>query len=131
MIQELSRSAEQEILKKLSRLEAQQIAEVLDFIDFLIERKSPKLPLVEGLTEILGPGVSLEEVRQRLAKISGNMSDSVRELRGEQLFSVQLHLGSWQVADRLPHLKKVVMEGRHPAAFKRAFSSSTRPRYCW
>jgi hypothetical protein len=84
MDDELSHVTAQDILERISRLEPQQLAEVIDFIDFLAQRKFKRPPLVQFLNETSGAGVDLEEVRRRLAKISGKMSEAVRELRDER-----------------------------------------------
>jgi hypothetical protein len=84
MNDELSHVTAQDILARISRLEPQQLAEVIDFIDFLAQRKFKRPPLVQFLNETPGAGVGVEEVRRRLAKISGNMSEAVRELRDER-----------------------------------------------
>jgi len=84
MAQELKRLTEQEILEKIKRLEPKLLAEVVDFLDFLAERKSKGYPFVQFLKETSEPGVGLEEVRRRLSKISGKMSETVRELRDER-----------------------------------------------
>jgi hypothetical protein len=84
MDDELSHATAQDILEKVSRLEPQQLVEVMDFIDFLAQRKLKTPPLVRFLNETSGAGVGLEEVRRRLAKISGRMSEVVRELRDER-----------------------------------------------
>lgn len=74
----------QAILEKLERLEPQQVAEVVDFIDFLAERHPKTSPLVQWLHATAGPRVGLAEVRRRLAKVPGKMSEVVRELRDER-----------------------------------------------
>ena len=84
MDQELQRPKEEDILEKIKCLEPQQIAEVVDFIEFLSERKQKESPLVHFLNESLGPPLGLENVRRRLAKIPGKMSETVRELRDER-----------------------------------------------
>jgi len=84
MKQEWKDVSEQRILEKIKGLEAQQIAEVLDFIEFLAEKKRRETPLVRFLNEARGPTLRLEEVRARLAKIPGQMSDVVREERDER-----------------------------------------------
>lgn len=84
MEQKLRELSEQDILEKIKRLGPQQIAEVVDFIEFLAERRHSESPLVRFLNETLGPRVGLEEVRRRLAKIPGKMSNTVRELRDER-----------------------------------------------
>jgi hypothetical protein len=81
---ELREIAEQDILEKIRQLEPQQIAEVVDFIEFLTEKKKKTPPLLQFLDEISGPRIGIEEVRGRLAKIPGKMSDTVRELRDER-----------------------------------------------
>jgi hypothetical protein len=75
---------DQAILDKLKHLEPYQIAEVNDFIVFLTKRKPQVSPLVQLLSTTSGPRVGLEEVRRRLAKIPGTMSETVRELRDER-----------------------------------------------
>ena len=70
-------------LERINTLEPQQIAEVMDFIEFLADKKQKENPLVQFLQETVGPPVDLEELRTRLAKIRGQMSDIVREQRQE------------------------------------------------
>jgi hypothetical protein len=82
--QEMDQRTGQTVLDKLRYLEPQQIAEVIDFIDFLAERKQQQAPLVQLLSTTAGPRVGLEEVQRRLAKIPGQMSEIVRELRDER-----------------------------------------------
>lgn len=84
MEQELQRLKEQDILEKVKRLEPQQITEVVDFIEFLAQRKQKEAPLMQLLNETIGAPLGLENVRRRLAKIPGKMSETVRELRDER-----------------------------------------------
>ncbi|MBI3951873.1 MAG: DUF2281 domain-containing protein [Acidobacteria bacterium] len=84
MQQPLKGFTERDILERIKRLEPEQIAEVVDFIEFLAERNRKESPLMQFLAGTSGPRVGLEEVRKRLAKIQGNMSDVVRELRDER-----------------------------------------------
>jgi hypothetical protein len=74
----------QAVLDKLKHLEPHQIAEVIDFIDFLAERKQQRSSRVQLLYTTSGSRVGLEEVQRRLAKIPGKMSETVRELRDER-----------------------------------------------
>jgi hypothetical protein len=83
MGQEFNQVTAQHVLQKVGQLEPQQIAEVMDFIDFLAERNKGSA-LVQFLRETPGAGVGLEEVRKRIAKIKGRMSETVRELRDER-----------------------------------------------
>jgi hypothetical protein len=82
--QEIGQRTGQAVLNKLKDLEPHQIAEVIDFIDFLAEKRQKVSPLVRLLYTTSGPRVGLEEVRKRLAKIPGKMSETVRELRDER-----------------------------------------------
>lgn len=75
---------DQEILAKIRQLNPQELTEVMDFIDFLIMRQPKRLPLVQLMSETSGPETELVELRRRLAKISGKMSDTVREIRDER-----------------------------------------------
>jgi hypothetical protein len=70
--------------EKIQRLEPQQLSEVIDFIDFLVWKSLKWSPLMQLLGETAGARVGLEEVRRRLAKIPGNMSETVRDLRDER-----------------------------------------------
>jgi hypothetical protein len=83
MRQELNQVTAQHIVQKIGQLGPQQIAEVMDFIDFLAERNKGSA-LVQFLRETPGAGIGLDEVRKRLAKIQGKMSETVRELRDER-----------------------------------------------
>jgi hypothetical protein len=67
------------------------IGEAVDFIDFLTERKRQESPLIWFLSEPSGHRVGLEEVRRRPVKISGTMSDMVRELRDERELDRQIN----------------------------------------
>jgi hypothetical protein len=82
--QERDQLTGQAVLDRLKHLEPQQIAEVIDFIDFLAEKRQKVSPLVRLLYITSGPRVGLEEVRKRLAKIPGTMAETVRELRDER-----------------------------------------------
>ena len=84
MQQEIDQRTGQAVLDKLKHLEPHQIAEVIDFIDFLAERKQQQSSLGQLLYTTSGPRVGLEEVQRRLAKIPGKMSETVRELRDER-----------------------------------------------
>ncbi len=76
--------AERAILERMSRFDLEQIAEVLDFVDFLAEKKRGITPVAELLREAAGPRVNLHDVRASLATIKGQLSDVVREQRDER-----------------------------------------------
>jgi hypothetical protein len=57
MGQELCQVATQHILEKIGQLEPQQIAEVMDFIDFLVEKKLRGFALIQLLCETPGAGI--------------------------------------------------------------------------
>jgi len=84
MMREPKKMTEQDILQRIRRLEPQQVADVVDFIEFLAERNKPASPLLQLLSQTAGSRVGLEAVRERLTKIQGTMSDTVRELRDER-----------------------------------------------
>ncbi|MBI4526974.1 MAG: hypothetical protein HY695_24525 [Deltaproteobacteria bacterium] len=84
MEQERKVITEQGIVDKIKSLEPQQIAEVMDFIELLAEKRRKESPLVRFLNEAVGPEVRLEELRKRLAKIPGSMAGVVREQRDER-----------------------------------------------
>jgi len=68
----------------MSRFDPEQIAEVLDFVDFLAEKKQRLTPVAELLKKAAGPRVNLHDVRASLATIKGQLSDVVREERDER-----------------------------------------------
>ena len=70
MGQEFNQDIAQHVLRKIGQLEPQQIAEVMDFIYFLAERRKGSA-LVQFLREATGAGIGLEEVRKRLTKLQG------------------------------------------------------------
>lgn len=71
------------ILARLKQLTPQQQAEVMDFIDFLGTRPSGS-PLEQHLRAAATSEVDLQDVRRRLANMTGSMSDTVRRLRDER-----------------------------------------------
>jgi hypothetical protein len=81
---ESKEDAERAILERMSRFDPEQIAEVLDFVDFLAEKKQRLTPVAELLKEAAGPRVNLHDVRASLATIKGRLSDVVREERDER-----------------------------------------------
>ena len=89
MKHESKEDAERAVLERMSQLDAQQIAEVLDFIDSLAEKKRGITPVAELLREAAGPRVNLHDVRASLATIKGQLSDVVREQRDERRTAVR------------------------------------------
>lgn len=83
MVQEMEIFNEKDIIEKLRRLESDQLSEVINFIQFITEKKE-KSSFVEFISEIAGPSKGLDELRNRLSKIPGKMSETVRELRDER-----------------------------------------------
>jgi len=84
MEQEVKRFTEQNILEKIRLLEPHQISEVIDFIEFLSEKKQKESYFLRLLNETSEPTLGLDEVRRRLAKIPGKMSETIREMRDER-----------------------------------------------
>lgn len=85
MQQEIHDLRSRDILEKIQQLNPKQVAEVVDFIDFLVQKKSTPLPLLQLMNETSGPELDLYELRRRLASISGTMADTVQELRNERI----------------------------------------------
>lgn len=84
MEQEVKRFTEQNILEKIRLLEPHQISEVIDFIEFLSEKKQKESYFLRLLNETSEPTLDLDDVRRRLAKIPGKMSETIREMRDER-----------------------------------------------
>lgn len=77
-------TTDREILDKMRRLSPRQKAEVIDFIDFVGQRKEARAPLERFLRTRVETSAGIADVRRRLAKIPGNMSDTIRALRDER-----------------------------------------------
>jgi hypothetical protein len=84
MKHESKEDAKRAVLERMSQLDARQIAEVLSFIDSLANEKRGQSSLIQFLSEFTGPAVDLRDVRASLAKITGQLSDVVREQRDER-----------------------------------------------
>jgi hypothetical protein len=84
MKHESKEDAERAILERMSRLDAQQMSEVLDYIDFLADKKRRLSAVAELLKEAAGPRLNLHDVRASLATIKGQLSNVVREQRDER-----------------------------------------------
>lgn len=85
MKQDLKRTSKEEILKKIDMLSDEEVVEVVDFIEFLHQRrKKEEKNFLQLLKQIPGSRIGLEALRSRLAKIQGKMSDTIRELRDER-----------------------------------------------
>lgn len=76
---------ERAIVETMGRLDPEQVAQVLDFVEFLAEKKRHSSPVMDLLREsATGPKLSIEDVRASLATIKGQVSDTVREQRDER-----------------------------------------------
>ncbi len=85
MRHDLKRTSKEEILKKIDILSDEEVAEVVDFIEFLHQRRKKEEKIfLQFLKQFSGPRIGLETLRSRLAKIRGKMSDTIRELRDER-----------------------------------------------
>ncbi len=74
----------EEILKKIDNLSNEEVVEVVDFIEFIHRRRRKEGDLLQVLNEVPGPRIGLQALRDRLSKIQGRMSETVRELRAER-----------------------------------------------
>ncbi|MHC1624257.1 MAG: hypothetical protein ACXQTR_06695 [Candidatus Methanospirareceae archaeon] len=70
------------VLKSLGQKE---IGEVLDFIDFLQEKREREAePFIRYIKEKADPMISLAQVRQRLSSIKDNLSETISKQREER-----------------------------------------------
>jgi hypothetical protein len=74
----------EEILKKINNLSDEEAVEVVDFIEFIHRRSGKEGDLLQVLNQVPGPRIGLQALRDRLSKIHGRMSETVRELRDER-----------------------------------------------
>ena len=85
MKQDRKRIPKKEILKKIDILSDEEVVEVVDFIEFLNQRRKKEGEnFFQLLKQVPGPRIGLEALRGRLAKIQGKMSDTICELRDER-----------------------------------------------
>lgn len=85
MKDESREAAERAVAQQMGRLDAEQVAQVLDFVEFLVEKRRRGNPMIDLLMEsATGPRLSVEELRASLATIKGNLSEAVREERDER-----------------------------------------------
>ena len=61
------------------------VLSMVSSINYIDEKKSNRSPIIRFLMESSSLKVSLKQVRSRLAKIEGKMSDVVRELRNDRI----------------------------------------------
>ena len=100
-----------ELNQRVDQLPAEQLREVLDFVNYLLYKKGARqtkptqvdasehdplvgligsideAPFAHNIDEELygdrpAPDTAVEEVRKRLAKIKGSMSETIRSMRG-------------------------------------------------
>ena len=64
MEQDLKRVAEQNIIEKIRLLESHQLTEVIDFIEFLSEKKKRENIFFQLLNEASEPIMSIADVRR-------------------------------------------------------------------
>jgi hypothetical protein len=73
------------LVDRLRTLDAETLAEVEDFVEFLFQKKvQPASKLLDMLRERALPSVTLDQVRTDLAAITENLSDVVTQLRQER-----------------------------------------------
>ena len=78
------KTPKKEILKKINNLSDEEAVEVVDFIEFIHRRRRKEGDLLQVLNQVPGPRIGLQALRNRLSKIEGRMSETVRELRDER-----------------------------------------------
>jgi hypothetical protein len=73
------------LIDRLRTLDAETLAEVGDFVEFLFQKKEkPARRLLDMVRERALPSVTLEQVRADLSTIMGSLSDVVTQLRQER-----------------------------------------------
>ena len=73
------------LIDRLRTLDAETLAEVEDFVEFLFQKKGqPARRLLDVVREHALPSVTLEQVRADLSTITGSLSDVVTQLRQER-----------------------------------------------
>ena len=75
--------AEEEILSRIKSLGKREIREVLDFIDFIQEKKGVE-PFIRYIKGKADREISLAQVRQELSSIKGNLSETISKQREER-----------------------------------------------
>lgn len=78
------KTPKKEILRKIKNLSDEEAVEVVDFIEFIHQRRKKEGDLLQLLNQVPGPRIGLQALRDRLSKIKGRMSEAVRELRDER-----------------------------------------------
>jgi hypothetical protein len=73
------------LLDRLQTFDAETLAEVEDFVEFLLQKKGkPGRRLLDRLRERALPSVTLEQVRADLSTNTGSLADVVTQLRQER-----------------------------------------------
>ena len=77
--------AEEEILSRIKSLGKREIREVMDFIDFIQEKRGRKAePFIRYIKEKADRKITLAQVRQELSSIKGNLSETISKQREER-----------------------------------------------
>ncbi|MCW3134135.1 MAG: hypothetical protein N2V78_07410 [Methanophagales archaeon] len=77
--------AEEEILSRIKSLGKREIREVMDFIDFIQEKRGRKAePFIRYIKEKADREITLAQVRQELSSIKGNLSETISKQREER-----------------------------------------------
>jgi len=81
----IAKSDVEELLSRIKSLGRRELREVMEFIDALQERGDQTAgPLFRYLKEKADRQISLAQVRQELAPIKGNLSDTISKQREER-----------------------------------------------
>jgi hypothetical protein len=77
--------AEEVILSKIKSLGNREIREVMDFIDFIQEKRGGNAePFIRYIKEKADRKITLAQVRQGLSSIKGNLSEIISRQREER-----------------------------------------------
>ena len=81
----IAKAEEEELLSRIKSLGRRELREVMDFIEFLHERKEQTAgPFFRYIKEKADRQISLDQVRQELAPIKGNLSETISKQREER-----------------------------------------------
>jgi hypothetical protein len=81
----IEKGDEEELLSRLKSLGRRELREVMDFVDSLQEkRRRTAGPFIRYMKEKADRQISLAQVRQELAPIKGNLSETISKQREER-----------------------------------------------
>jgi hypothetical protein len=81
----IEKEDEEELVSRIKSLGRRELREVMDFIDFLQEKRGRTAgPFIRYIKEKADPQISLAQVRQELSPIKGNLAETISKQREER-----------------------------------------------